>query len=157
MKRILLYAGILLALLVVPVERLDVAKLRPVQVVSVYKEDQRIVIETDTGDYGIGMTAEQALENMEDTTPGVIYLDTARFLLLRKGAEDAVEELRNTLKPNTHLCYAEEGIDITETGKFLSAHGDLSKLKAWKNGQDLPVLSTFRKRLTFLKKVEKRA
>ena len=157
MKRILLYAGILSALLAAPTEHLDVGKLRPVQVVSVYKENQWVVIETDTGDYGIGATAKQALNNMKDTTSGVIYLDTAEYLLLRKDAEEEVEELRSILKPSTQLCYVEAEMDIAETGKFLAAHGDLPKLEDWKKGQDLPVLSTFRKRLTFLKKVEKSA
>lgn len=157
MKRMLLYAGILLVLLTLPVEHLDVGKLHPVQVVSIYKEDQWIVLETDTGDYGVGATAEQALRNMKDTTAGVIYLDTAEYLLLRKGTEDEAEALRRVLKPNTRLCYAEGEVDIAQTGKYLAAHGDLPKLKAWKKGQELPVLSTFRKRLTFLKKVEKRA
>lgn len=157
MKRILLYAAILSALLAAPVKRLDVGKLRPVQVVAVYKENQWVVIETDTGDYGIGATAEQALCNMEDTTAGVIYLDTAQYLLLRKGAENEAEQLRKVLKPDTRLCYAQEEIDIMQTGKFLAAHADLPKLKDWKKEQDLPVLTMFRKRLTFLKKVENNA
>ena len=157
MKRILLYIVILAAMLIVPVKRLDVGKLRPVQVVSLYKDDGRVVIETDTGDFGIGATATQALRNMEETTVGVIYLDTARYLLLTKNAEDAGEELRSVLKPDTRICYIEPEIDLEEAGGYLAAHGDLPRLCRWKKGEDLPVLTTFRKRLTFLKKVEKRA
>lgn len=157
MKRMLLYAVILSALLTAPVNHLDVGKLRPVQVVSVYKENQWVVVKTDTGDYGIGATTEQALNNMKDTTAGVIYLDTAEYLLLSENAEEEAEELRSVLKANTRLCYADAKIDIAETGKFLASHGDLPKLEDWKKGQDLPVLSTFRKRLTFLKKVENSA
>ena len=157
MKRIMLYIGILVVLLAVPVKRLDVGKLRPVQVVRIYKDDGWIVIETDTDDYGIGMTAAQALHNMEETTAGVIYLDTAQYLLLSKDAEDAAEELRSVLKPDTRLCYGEKELDIGQAGRYLASHGDLPKLKQWKTGQDLPILTTFRKRLTFLKKVEKSA
>lgn len=156
MKRILCYIGILAAVLAWPVERLDVGKLCPVQVVSVYKKDNWVVIETDTEDIGFGGTARQALENLEDTTSGVIYLDTAQYLLLSKDAEDVVEDLRDELKPSVQLCYAAMEIDLEEAAVFLSAHGDLPKLKTWKTGQELPVLSTFGKRLTFLKKVEKR-
>ena len=157
MKRMLLYIGILAALLAVPVERLDVGKLHPVQVVSVSKENGWVVIQTDTGDRGIGETGEQALKNMEETTSGVIYLDTAEYLLLSKDAEDALTQLRTALKPKTGICYAEEGIDLKEAGKFLSAHAELPRLKEWKKGQELPVITTFRKRLTFLKKVENNA
>ena len=157
MKRILLYIGILAALLAAPVERLDVGKLRPVQVVWVYKENDWMVIQTDTGDIGIGETVGQALKNMEDTTSGVIYLDTADYLLLSKEAEDTAIELQKVLKPKTQMCYAESEIDIKEAGRFLSAHGALPELEGWKKGQELPVITTFRKRLTFLKKVENNA
>lgn len=157
MKRKLIYIGILTALLAVPVERLDVGKLHPVQVVSVYKENGWVVIQTDTEDIGIGETARQALKNMKDTTSGVIYLDTAEYLLTSKDAEDVVEELRDALKPKTRICYAESEVDIKEAGKFLTAHDTLPELKDWESGQDLPVITTFRNRLTFLKKVENSA
>lgn len=157
MKRILLYIGILAALLAAPVERLDVGKLRPVQAVWVYKENEWLVIETDTGDIGIGETVGQALKNMEDTTSGVIYLDTADYLLLSEEAEDTAIELQKVLKPKTQMCYAESEIDIKEVGRFLAAHSRLPELKEWKKGQELPVITTFRKRLTFLKKVENNA
>ena len=157
MKRILCYIGILAAVLVWPVERLDVGKLCPVQVVSVYKKDNWVVIETDTEDIGFGATARQALENLEDTTSGVIYLDTAQYLLLSKDAEDAVEDLRDELKPSVQLCFTTQAVNLQEAAVFLATHGKLPELKAWKTGQELPVLSTFGKRLTFLKKVEKRS
>ena len=157
MKRMLLYVGILAALLAAPVERLDVGKLHPVQVVSVSKQNGWVVIQTDTGDRGIGETGAQALKNMEETTSGVIYLDTAEYLLLSKDAEDALTQLRTALKPKTGVCYAGEGVDLKEAGKFLSSHADLPRLKEWKEGQELPVITTFRKRLTFLKKVENNA
>ena len=157
MKKILLYIGILAVMLVIPVKSLDVGKLRPVQVVSVYIEDEWTVIETDTGDYGIGATAKQALANMKDTAAGVIYLDTAQYLLIGKDAQNEAETLRDVLKQDTRLCYVEPKIDPKSAGEFLAAHSGLPKLKEWKTGQDLPVLTTFRKRLTFLKKVEKRA
>ena len=157
MKRILCYIGILAAVLAWPVERLDVGKLRPVQTVAVYKKDNWVVIETDTEDIGYGATAHQALANLEDTTSGVIYLDTAEYLLLSKDAEDAVEDLRSELKPSVQMCYIARQVDLKEAGIFLAAHGDLPKLKMWETGQALPTLTTFGKRLTFLQKVEKKS
>lgn len=140
-----------------PLERLDVAKLRPVQVVSVYKQNDWVIIETDTEDIGIGLTARDALKNMEDTTAGVIYLDTAQYLLLSKDAEKAVEELRDALKPDTQICFIEMKIPLAEAGKFLAAHGNLPELKDWEEGQKLPMLTAYKERLTFLKKVENNA
>lgn len=157
MKRILCYIGILAAVLSWPVERLDVGKLCPVQVVSVSKKDNWIVIETDTEDVGMGATARQALQNLEDTTSGVIYLDTARYLLLSQDAEGAVEELRDALKPSVEMCIGTQQVDLQEAAVFLAAHGELPRLKEWRSGQELPVLGIFGERLTFLKKVEKSA
>ena len=99
----------------------------------------------------------EALRNMEDTTAGVIYLDTAEYLIMAKDTKAFVEELREVLKPKTQLCFVEGSIEVKEAGGFLSAHGRLPQLKDWKEGEDLPVIATFKERLTFLKKVEKSA
>ena len=48
MKRVIIYIGILAALIAAPVEQMEVGKLVPVQVVSVYKEGNAYVLETDT-------------------------------------------------------------------------------------------------------------
>ena len=157
MKRIILYIGILAALLAAPVERADVGKLRPVQAVYIYKEKDWFVLETDTDDLGIGATAEQALRNLKDTTAGIIYLDTAEYLLLSKDAQEAAEELREELKDSVRLCLMAQKVDMKEAAKYLSAHGDLPKLESWKTGQELPVISGFGERITFLKKVENSA
>ena len=157
MKRIIIYIGILAMLFAAPLESADVGKLLPVQVVQLRKENGWVVLETDTENVGMGGTAKQALQNLKDTASGIIYLDTAEYLLLSKDAEDALTQLRTALKPKTGVCYAEEGVDLKEAGKFLSAHAELPRLKEWKEGQELPIITTFRKRLTFLKKVENNA
>ena len=72
MRRIILYIGILALIVAAPVKPMDIEKLRPVQIVSVYKQSDWTVIETDTGDKGIGGTARQALQNMKDTSEGII-------------------------------------------------------------------------------------
>ena len=157
MKRIILYIGILAAVLAVPVRPQNIGKMKPVQVVSIYKEKDWIIVETDTEDRGMGGTAAQALQNLKDTTSGIIYLDTAEFLLLSKDAEDAAEELRHELKPSVRLCMVTGSVDLKESSKFLNAHGGLPKLKHWKKGRELPVLGTFGDSLIFLKKVENSA
>ena len=157
MKRILLYIGVLAALLVLPVERSDVGKLLPVQVVSIYKEGNWTVVETDTENRGMGGTAEQALRNLKDTASGIIYLDTAEYLLLTQDTQEAAEELRDELKESVRVCMAAKSVNLAEAAKYLSVHGDLPKLKNWKQGGELPVLGTFGDSLIFLKKVENNA
>ena len=157
MKRILIYILFLGAVMAAPVKPLEVAKLRPVQVVSIYKEGANVVIETDTQDKGIGATATLALQNMEDTSDGIIYLDTAEYLLFTSDAEDAVEELRQRFRRSVQLCVEDRAVSLENAAKFLGSHGTLPKLKNWKNGDPLPVLSGSKESYIFLKKVENSA
>ena len=157
MKRILVYIIILAVLLMLPVKQQDVAKLHPVQVVALDKEKNWVVLETDTGDKGYGRTAQQALQNLKDTSTGIVYLDTAEYLIISKNTEGETEELRRELKRAVRLCMADKPIDLAEAAEFLSTHGGLPKLKEWEKGRELPVLSTFGESIIFLKKVEKRA
>ena len=157
MRRIILYIGILALIVAAPVKPMDIEKLRPVQIVSVYKQSDWTVIETDTGDKGIGGTARQALQNMKDTSEGIIYLDTAEYLLVTKQTEEATRELIAELKPSVRMCMTTGVEDLKQAVLYLKAHGGLPKLKAWVKGAELPVLSTFGDSLIFLKKVENNA
>lgn len=156
MKRIVLYIGIIALVFAAPVEHLNVGELIPVQVVAISEENGWTVIETDTGDKGIGANAQKALKNLKDTASGKIYLDTAEYLLLGKNTAKAAEDLRSELKPSVKLCKTAKSLDLKETAKFLNTHGKLTKLKDWNKDTELPVLSTFGDALIFLKKVEKR-
>ena len=157
MKRILLYIGILAALVLAPAEQMEVGKLLPVQAVSVYMDSGVYVIETDTENRGTGPAVELAVQNLKDTAAGTVYLDTAQYLLVAEDAQGAVESLRNKLKPSVKLTAVEGQVDMKRISKFLDAHEELPKLKHWKIGDDLPVLSKFEDSFIFLKKVEKSA
>ena len=157
MKRTVLYIGILVGLLLAPVEQMEVGKLIPVEVVSVYSQGENYVIETDTQNKGIGQTPGAALQNLKDTASGTIYLDTAKYLLLTQDAQNAVEVLRENLKPATQLSEIERLLPMQEVAKFLDSHGKLVRLKQWKEGVEMPLLSTFEDSYIFLKKVENKA
>jgi len=157
MKRTILYIGILAMVLAAPVKPMEIEKLRPVQIVSVYKENDWTVVETDTGDIGIGASVEQAVQNMKDTSGGVIYLDTAEYLLLTKETEETAERLRAELKPSVGICLMTGVEDLQKAVLFLQSHGELPKLKEWKKGRELPILSSFGESFIFLKKVENKA
>lgn len=157
MKRMLLYICMIGLALCVPTESFDIGKLLPVQVVAIYEENDKVVLQTDTQNMGIGNSAMEALQDLKDTAAGIIYLDTAQYLIVGEEAVQAVEDLRGELKASVRLCTVEEAIDLTETAAFLDAHGQLPKLKEWETGMKLPVLSKSRNSFTFLKKVEKSA
>lgn len=140
MKRIIIYIWILLLALMAPVKRLDVAKLEPVDVVFVSKEDGKVKITTDTEAEGRGADAAAALYDLKQTTPGVVYLDTAEFLVVSKDAADQIDELRTWLKGSVKLCFAEK-VEIEEVAKYLEVHGNLPKLRDWKTGDPVPLLT----------------
>lgn len=130
MRRVL-YLVILGLLFFVPLERVDIAKLLPVEAVAVYVENGEVVLETDTQDQGRGTDAADALQKLKDTTPAVVYLDTAEFLLVSKDAVGYVEQLRNFLKPSVKVCICEASGRVKEAVKYLEVHGNLPKLRDW--------------------------
>lgn len=141
MKRYLLYGLILAAVLVIPVKRTDVGKLQPIQTVAVYVADSGYTVQTDTGDMGVGETVALAIGNLEQTTAGVAYLDTAEFLLVSEGEEAVVEELKATLKNSVELYWVQGQPDLKAASRFLSVHGNGPTYKSWENGVKLPLLA----------------
>lgn len=130
MRRIL-YIIILVALLASPVKRLDVADLAPVQTVGIHVKQNAVVLQTDTDCSGVGQTVEAALCDLEENTPGVIYLDTAEYLLIGEGAEVYVEALKNYLSPSVKMAQWDEKASIQSAAQYLDVRKDLPKLKSW--------------------------
>lgn len=129
--RTVLYIMVLVLLLFAPVKRLDVARLEPVQTVAIYTEPGAVVLETDTGNRGRGESVNAALENLEQTTPGVIYLDTAEYLLVSKDALSYVEDLRQYLNPRVKVSLWDGDGSVTDAAKYLAIRSDLRELGNW--------------------------
>jgi len=127
--RVLLYICILALLPFAPVERLDVAKLEPVQTVAVSLEAGEIIIQTDTQNRGQGQSVKEAVQNLESNTPGVIYLDTAQYLLLTKEAISYCRELQIYMKPFVRVSLWDGKGNVEEAAKFLEVRSDLPRLK----------------------------
>lgn len=124
--RILLYIVILAAMLFAPVDRLDIAKLEPVEAVAVYMEDGQVVLQTDGESIGIGNTAQEALAELKENTLAVIYLDTADYLLVGEGAENAAQDLRQYLRESVQIGKYNGG-NVKEEAKYLDVHGNAAK------------------------------
>ena len=150
MRRILVYVLITAAVLALPLERTDVADLRPVQTVVLYKSQEGYRIETDTEDVGIGKTVDEAYTDLIDTTPGVIYLDTADFFLVSEGEETAAEDMRKYLKSGVQICAVAGQGNWKEVSKYLSVQTELVPFRKWKAGQKLPVLDCRTDRIKFM-------
>lgn len=136
MKRIVIYILALAAALMVPIEGTDVGKLQPVSVVQLYRDGESVIIETDTGDSGVGGSVEAAFNNLEETTAGVIFLDTADFLLLDSNAAEVIGALETYLKPSIRICLVEEKIDPGQAAQYLAVHRPGVQLKNYK-GQEM--------------------
>jgi len=124
--RILLYIVILIAMFLAPVDRLDIAKLEPVEAVAVYIEEGQITLQTDGESIGKGATAQEALADLKENALAVIYLDTADYLLIGEGAEGAAQDLRQHLRKSVQTGKYNGG-NVKEEAKFLDVHGNAEK------------------------------
>lgn len=149
MKRTLLYIIVLAVALAVPVERLDIGELRPVELVSLYREGNVICVETDTGDIGKGATLVDAVKDLEDTAEGAIYLDTAEYLVVSQDARNLLNGMGEFLKPSVRVCVTKAEIDPAQSAAYLAAHPPGTQLK-WEGEPD--ELTVEEGRLKILKK-----
>lgn len=152
MKRILIYIVVVAAAMLVPIERTDVGELQPVELIHMYREGKQIVLGTDTEDSGHGATVEEAFRNLEDTTPGIIFLDTADYLMVSENAEDLIGELRSYLKPCVRVCVAEKGIKLAEAAEYLAIHSPKATIGEVKKESDMEVLVLQNGRLNLFEK-----
>ena len=134
--RILLYICILALLLLAPVERLDVAKLEPVQTVALRLEGQTLVLETDTKNRGQGSTLREAIEDLENRTPGVIYLDTAQYLLLTEDVLPYSQQLKTVMHPTVKVSLWDGKGSVEKAAQYLAIRRDLPRLKELPTGRE---------------------
>lgn len=137
--KLLLYLAILIGLWIIPLRGADVGKLIPVEVIAVSEKGGIYTVKTDTGDMGQGGTLPEALEALKDHASGIIYLDTAEFLLTEEGV--APETLRHYLKEGIRVCAAPEEMPLEGIADYLSVHKPGVKLKNVEEVGRLPSLT----------------
>ena len=120
-RRMVFYLAAL-ALLLLGGRNTDIGQLRPVEVVQLYAKGNLLILKTDTGDMGWGITVEEAVRKLKETTPGIIYLDTADYLLLEEGAEEYLPSMKRYLKKRTKVVYGPEELDLEEMAAYLRIH-----------------------------------
>lgn len=136
--RIILYALIVSALLAAPVQKLDVARLEPVEVVYIEQTEEIVRIVTDTGAEGEGDSIEQAINELKNQTAGVVYLDTADYLIVNDQAIDRIGEMNSLMKGSVKLCRAQDP-DMECAAEYLNTHGKYPELKEWTTGVKIPL------------------
>lgn len=124
--RKILYVILIVLSFLVPVKRLDIAKLLPVEAMAIYKQDGMVVLKTDTDHIGIGKNISEAIENLRENAVEMIYLDTADYLLVDQDAQEEAVELRQYLRPSIQLgIYA--GGNVKQEAKYLDTHQNAAK------------------------------
>ena len=130
--RKVLYVALLIPLFFVPLNRVNVADLLPIEAVAVYMDGGQVVLETDTEHTGAGEDAGKALTALKENTPAVVYLDTAEYLLVAPDAVEQVEGLRSHLKSSVKVCVCQAAGKVKNAVEYLEVHGDLPRLRNWK-------------------------
>ena len=131
--RRLIYMLLLAALLFIPLQRVNIADLLPIETLAVYMEEGQVVLETDTTHKGIGETVEQALAALKENTSKVVYLDTAEYLLISEDAAEQIEALRAHLKDSVKVAVCEAKGKVKEAAEYLRLHQKMPTLEQWKN------------------------
>ena len=141
MKKLLLYILLLGAALILPVEGTDVGKLLPVELVQLDKMGDTVVISTDAGTTGTGETVKAAIRDMEKTAAGIVFLDTADYLLVTESAMEEVESIKEHLKPSVRVCIQHVEMNLKDAAAYLSVHRPEHQLRSCQDPQSLQILT----------------
>lgn len=118
----------------------DVVKLQPVEVVVVQKEE-KIRIQTDAGNWGVGNSLEEAIENLHTVTPAEVFLDTAEYVLIKQNCVNLLPELMGYLRPSCAVCLLEGEALPEGVAQFLQIHQPGITLLEYRAGiTNIPVL-----------------
>ena len=134
----ILYIIIIVASLLIPTEKADVAKLQPVEAVMLRNVNGKTEILTDTCAWGRGDNAQEALADLISNTPELVYLDTAKYLIVDELSVTEIDNLRQDLKGSVKLCRWNGEGEFKDVVMYFSVHGDLPTLKKWKQSDNIP-------------------
>ena len=138
--RIVLYVVILAALFFVPLQRVEIANLEPIQAVWMYRENGDIVLETDTEDKGSGITVVDALTDMKNNSSGIVYLDTAQYLFVSETAKEDIYAIQPYLKNSVQLCIWNGQGELKSAVEYADSHKICLKIREWEKIGNLPEL-----------------
>lgn len=137
MKKIILYIFIMIGTLLLPTEKQDVANLEPIQAVWLRSENEKLILQTDTEDIGIGRTVAEALADMKLHSPGIVYLDTAEYLLVDENATTHIQELNGILRKSVHVSLWNGEGELVEAARYMQSHKSGMELGDWAQGTEL--------------------
>ena len=135
----------LAALFFVPLQRVEIASLKPIQAVWMYRENGNVILETDTDDKGSGATVADALVDMKNVSPGIVYLDTAQYLFISETAIEDVRAVQPHLKNSVRLCIWSGQGELKSAVEYADSHEIGIKIREWEGVGKLPELPPVKK------------
>lgn len=100
----------------------DLGNLQPVQLVQVTSCNGKLRIRTDTGSMGQGLSVAEAVEDLQRSADGTVFLETADFLLVTALTARFLPDLSDFLRPGTEVARIPSYVDGKSAAKYLSAH-----------------------------------
>ena len=99
---------------------------------------------------GRGDSLEKAVDALRAEAPGILFLDTADYVLLTGEAEDCMERLQDYVRPGTRVYKLEGTAELSEIGPFLKTHGpDAPLYRLQKRELQIPKLTAEGEKLHF--------
>lgn len=141
MKRGILYCIILAVTFLLPVEKQDISTLEPIEAVWMGIDGENVVLKTDSGDVGRGVGVEEALADMKISSLGIVYLDTAQYLLVSQNALQQIPSIAVHLKKSVRVCIWDGNGEIFHASRYMKAHLIGCPLRKWKESTKLYVLT----------------
>ena len=139
-----------LAMLLLPQRGTEVGKLLPVETLLIEKQAGQYRVSTDTGNTARGDSLEKAVDALRAEAPGILFLDTADYVLLAGAAEGCMEKLPDYVRPGTRVYKMEGTAELSEIGGFLKNHGPNAPLYRLQKGElQLPKLTAEGENLRF--------
>ncbi len=143
--KIILYCVIIVLVFMAPVSKEDIGDLEPIQAIWLSIDDGDVVLKTDTEDFGTGGTVEAAIQTMKKNSEGVVYLDTAQFLLVSENAVEQIENILPHLKSSVKICLW-EGNDVASAARYMQSHNMGYKMKELNAGKQLQTIPSIVKK-----------
>ena len=118
----------LLVLAVLPSPGTELGQLHPVSLLEAGTAERQVYLKTDTNQIGWGETLDAAIEDLEQTTPGHLFLDTVQTLIVRPDAQFLLDDFRQLLRPDVRVCQSSDELDLERVGEYLGEHTPETKL-----------------------------
>lgn len=118
-------------------ERRKIEEMNPIETIRLSKIEDVILLETDTGEFGAGRTVEEAVKALEETSIGDLFLDSVEFVMVERGTEDILNDLKGIVNSNCKIALDNSNADIQAITEYLRTHVPSESLSDIYHGTDL--------------------